>query len=77
MLAYNPVINSLLVGETKCQKDSNAACDKYGGYIPGQCDQATDSCWCVDRLGREIPRTRVGYSKGKPKCDVTGTYTLC
>lgn len=68
----------LLVGTTKCENDANAgntwvpACDKAGSYIPGQCNQAIGSCWCVDRLGREIPRTREVYSKGRPRCDLTG-----
>ena len=70
----------LVVGKTKCQEDADAgnawvpSCDEDGGYTPGQCDQATGSCWCVDRLGREIPRTRDADTKGRPTCDVTGTF---
>lgn len=72
------IVVFLLVGKTKCENDADAAnkwvpaCDKAGSYIPGQCNQAIGSCWCVDRLGREIPRTREVYSKGRPRCDVTG-----
>ena len=69
-----------LVGKTKCDNDADAAntwvpaCDKAGSYIPGQCNPAIGSCWCVDKLGREIPRTRDVDSKGRPKCDATGSY---
>ena len=70
----------LIAGETTCQKDSKGdesghsqwlpACDKTGGYTPMQCDQSSGSCWCVDRLGREIPRTR--NNDTRRNCDAAG-----
>lgn len=62
-----------LAGETNCQKDGKPACDKDGAYAPRQCDNIT--CWCVDRLGREIPRTRTVDEKELLNCDVTGAFT--
>ena len=70
----------MLAGETKCKNDANGdksdksgwapSCDETGGYSSLQCDQSSDSCWCVDRLGREIPRTR--NDDKKRSCDVAG-----
>lgn len=70
----------LVAGEITCQKDSKGgesghsqrlpACDKTGGYNPLQCDQSSGSCWCIDRLGREIPRTR--NNDTRRNCDAAG-----
>ncbi|XP_022806051.1 uncharacterized protein LOC111343164 [Stylophora pistillata] len=62
-------------GETKCQEDGKRACDKDGAYAPRQCDNST--CWCVDRVGREIPRTRSVDNKENLKCDVTAGLPKC
>lgn len=71
---------TFLAGETKCQKDASGeqsahgalspACDNTGGYTPLQCDPSSNSCWCVDRLGREIPRTR--NNDTRRNCDEAG-----
>lgn len=44
-------------------------CDANGGYNPVQCQRGTPFCWCVDKYGREVPRTRIS---GKPKCGPMG-----
>ena len=74
----------MVAGETTCEKDSKGdhsghgqwlpACDKTGGYTPLQCDQSSGSCWCVDRLGREIPRTR--NNDTRRNCDAAGMQVL-
>ena len=46
-------------------------CDSKGGYKPVQCHRGTPFCWCVDKYGREVPRTR---TSGKPKCGPMGNY---
>ena len=42
-------------------------CDRFGDYEPVQCDEtkATRECWCVDRLGSEIPGFRHPF---RPSC---------
>lgn len=49
------------------------ACDSTGRYERVQCDNPSNPkvCWCVDRYGREIPRTRK-RGPTKPACDSTG-----
>lgn len=44
-------------------------CDVNGGYSPVQCLSRTSFCWCVDKYGREIPRTRIS---GTPRCGPMG-----
>ena len=44
-------------------------CDATGRYKPVQCNQGTPFCWCVDKYGHEIPKTR---TSGNPKCIPTG-----
>lgn len=43
-------------------------CDRYGGYRKVQCGSLGE-CWCVDRYGNELPRTK---TKGIPYCDLDG-----
>lgn len=43
-------------------------CDRYGGYRKVQCGSLGE-CWCVDRYGNELPRTK---TKGIPYCDPDG-----
>lgn len=43
-------------------------CDSNGGYRKVQCGSLGE-CWCVDRYGNELPRTR---SKGVPYCGLDG-----
>ncbi|KAL1501147.1 hypothetical protein ABEB36_006531 [Hypothenemus hampei] len=37
---------------------STPVCDSEGNYLPVQCDDNNEECWCVDNFGTEIPRTR-------------------
>lgn len=48
---------------------STLRCDVNGGYSPVQCLARTSFCWCVDKYGREIPRTRIS---GTPRCGPMG-----
>lgn len=48
---------------------STLRCDVNGGYRPVQCLVRTSFCWCVDKYGREIPRTRIS---GTPRCGPMG-----
>ncbi|XP_048581312.1 uncharacterized protein LOC5512067 isoform X7 [Nematostella vectensis] len=49
-------------------------CDQRGGYSPVQCDGA-GFCWCVDKYGLELPRTKV---KGLPRtCGIYAGTTAC
>ena len=41
-------------------------CNPDGGFNQRQCHPSTGYCWCVDKAGREMPRTR---TRGKPTCD--------
>ena len=41
-------------------------CDRTGSFNQVQCHQSTGYCWCVDKEGKEMPRTR---TRGKPTCD--------
>ena len=50
---------------------SMVKCDANGGYRPVQCHRGTPFCWCVDKYGREIPRTR---TSGTPKCGPMGKH---
>ena len=78
------LLNLLSAGETQCLKEAKGsesaqgpqslACDKTGGYAPLQCDQSSGNCWCVDRLGREISRTR--RSDGLHDCDAMGKHVF-
>jgi len=43
-------------------------CDRYGGYRKVQCGSLGE-CWCVDRYGNELPRTK---TTGIPYCDSDG-----
>ena len=44
-------------------------CKPDGGYEEVQCAKAYDVCWCVDKDGYEVPRTR---QSGKPNCTILG-----
>lgn len=64
--------------ETVCQakqKDSSSnngvvlMCDKLGSYTRVQCMEGSPYCWCVDRYGKEVPRTR---AKNIPRCNGQG-----
>ncbi|XP_020896594.1 equistatin [Exaiptasia diaphana] len=47
-------------------------CDSNGAYKPVQCDPS-GYCWCVDRYGQELPRTK---AKGIPKsCGLFGKFS--
>ena len=50
---------------------SMVKCNVNGGYSSVQCHQGTPFCWCVDKYGRELPRTR---TSGEPKCGPMGKY---
>lgn len=43
-------------------------CDGFGAYRKVQCGSLGE-CWCVDRYGNELPRTK---TKGLPYCGVDG-----
>lgn len=43
-------------------------CDRYGGYRKVQCGSLGE-CWCVDRYGNELPRTK---TRGIPYCGPDG-----
>ena len=40
-------------------------CRPDGSYVPEQCDSSIGQCWCVDKNGNELVRTRVS---GSPAC---------
>ena len=48
----------------KCQQAINEAaaeewkpeCDKKGNYLPKQCDEAQDLCWCVKKKTGKSPK---------------------
>ena len=48
-------------------------CHFDGRYKQEQCHTATGYCWCVDKHGHEVPRTRVS-GRSKPKCDGVGRW---
>lgn len=50
---------------------SMVKCNVNGGYSSVQCHQGTPFCWCVDKYGRELPRTRTSE---EPKCGPMGKY---
>lgn len=41
-------------------------CNHNGSFNQVQCHQSTGYCWCVDKAGVEMPRTR---TRGSPTCD--------
>lgn len=41
-------------------------CTYDGNFEQIQCHKSTSYCWCVDKTGVEIPRTR---ARGKPTCE--------
>lgn len=41
-------------------------CTYHGNFEQIQCHKSTSYCWCVDKTGVEIPRTR---ARGKPTCE--------
>ncbi|KAJ8392450.1 hypothetical protein AAFF_G00075750 [Aldrovandia affinis] len=43
------------------------ACDAQGRYEPMQCHGSVGQCWCVDRVGKEVPGTRTGHGS-RPMC---------
>ena len=45
------------------------SCKVNGDYEETQCHGSTGYCWCVDRLGNELPGTR---TRGKPNCTHSG-----
>jgi len=49
-------------------------CEPDGGYEEVQCAETYGVCWCVDKDGREIPRTR---QSGKPNCTIQAAMTPC
>ncbi|XP_069741272.1 nidogen-1 [Narcine bancroftii] len=52
-------------------------CDAQGNYLPVQCHQAQQSCWCVDVNGNEIAGTRASRGVRPPCLDaVTPTVTV-
>ncbi|XP_051880023.1 nidogen-1 [Pristis pectinata] len=44
-------------------------CDAQGNYLPVQCHQAQQSCWCVDSNGHEIAGTRTSHGVRPPCLD--------
>ncbi|XP_051879425.1 thyroglobulin [Pristis pectinata] len=46
------------------------ACEYFdGSFLPMQCDEANEKCWCVFANGEEIPETQVNTTTGlKPAC---------
>lgn len=63
-------------GKTKCQLMQNGyrpprvgafipQCKENGEFEEKQCWGSTGYCWCVDKIGQEIPGTKV---RGDPKC---------
>jgi len=45
------------------------SCKLNGDYEEVQCHGSTGYCWCVDKLGNELPRTR---TRGEPNCNLPG-----
>ena len=43
-----------------------AKCESDGSYSQVQCLDSSQYCWCVDKMGKEIHRTRVRGSR--PRC---------
>ncbi|XP_064632847.1 proteoglycan Cow-like [Lineus longissimus] len=46
-------------------------CDSDGFYLPEQCHSSVGQCWCVDRNGRELDKSRV---RGNADCQASNTY---
>ena len=45
------------------------SCKLNGDYEEVQCHGSTGYCWCVDKLGNELPGTR---TRGEPNCTLSG-----
>ncbi len=41
-------------------------CNFDGGFLAQQCDFNTQTCWCVDALGRPLSGTQTPRAKGQP-----------
>ncbi|KAK3737700.1 hypothetical protein QZH41_008039 [Actinostola sp. cb2023] len=79
---------STILGKTVCQREREDVleagavvqrlCDKTGRFNRVQCNKPTNPeyCWCVDRYGKEIPRSRLRGPK-KPQCDSQSNFTRC
>ena len=50
------------------------SCNSAGGYERMQCDRSVGECWCVNKMGDELPGTRI---RGiKQYCDAPGRHHL-
>lgn len=41
-------------------------CDFDGRFLAQQCDFSTQTCWCVDALGRPLSGSQTPQAKGQP-----------
>ena len=49
------------------------SCKLNGDYEEVQCHGSTGYCWCVDKLGNELPGTR---TRGEPNCTLSGMVSI-
>ena len=56
-------------GHVQVSGRSLPECKPDGGFKEVQCAKAYDVCWCVDKDGHDVPRTR---QSGKPNCTIQG-----
>lgn len=62
------LLKSILVhGAPMFQPKYVPQCDEEGYYAPMQCMMDKSKCWCVDRLGNKIKKSRERRTRGKPE----------
>lgn len=75
-------------GPTKCLKEQQLAnsgqngngktfipsCNPAGEYERMQCDSSAGECWCVNKMGEEVPGTRIRGNK--QYCDAPGEVSF-
>jgi len=49
------------------------SCKLNGDYEEVQCHGSTGFCWCVDKLGNELPGTR---TREEPNCTLSGMVSI-
>ncbi|XP_026479237.1 LOW QUALITY PROTEIN: multiple epidermal growth factor-like domains protein 6 [Ctenocephalides felis] len=53
-------------------------CDQDGSYAPVQCEVANNkTCWCVDRYGTELPKTRTTGNTTRETCEALRESVPC
>lgn len=49
-------------------------CTIFGNYMSQQCNQNTGECWCVTKMGQEIPNTRTPRGAQPIQCPLNWFY---